>query len=354
MVCIYLTSEVGLSGLHTMCIGLGMRLREEKIRVGYFKPLGQRYYEEEGRVTDEDAAFMRRTLELEDDLDDICPLVLTPQLVMNNLKEGASEDLLGRIQEAYRRVSEGKDVVIAQGAYNSLQGRFLGLSAYQLAPVLGAKVVLVERFDDNFLADNVLAARDDFGESLVGVIYNIIPPNRESFVAEILSPRLEKEGIPVLGRVPADRLLNSINVGDLAALLNGKVLSGEAHLGELVEDIAVGAMDQEHSLSIFRRRRNLCVVVGGDRSDIQLAAMEARARCLILTGNLYPSSIILGRAEELGIPVILVSEDTFTTAERADTIIKSARTHEEKKLVRLRELVECCLDLPRLFALAGI
>lgn len=353
MVCVYLTSEVGLAGLHTMCIGLGVRMREEGYKVGYFKPLGHRYYEEEGQVTDEDAAFMRRTLELQEKLEDICPLVLTRQLVTSSF-QGETVDYLPRIEEAFRRVSAGKDVVIAQGAYNSLQGRFLGLSAYQLAPVLGARVILVERFDDLFLADNVLAARDVFGDSMVGVIYNIIPSNRESFVKEILSPRLEKEGIPVLGRLPADRLLNSINVGDLAALLNGKILAGESNLDVLVEDIAVGAMDQEHSISIFRKRRNLCVVVGGDRSDIQLAAMEAKARCLILTGNLYPSSLILGRAEELGIPVILVSEDTLTTAERADMIIKSARTHEEKKLLRLRELIDSCVDLPRLYKLIGM
>ncbi len=353
MVCVYLTSEVGLSGLHTLCIGLGLRLREEGLKVGYMKPVGHRYHRVEGRATDEDAAFMRRTLELEEDLGDICPVVLTPQLVFDYYQQGG-ESLVERVRDAFGRVGSGKDVVVVQGAYTSLQGRFLGLSAYQLAPVFDARVILVERFDDAFLADNVLAARDDFGAGLMGVIYNIIPPNRESFVAEVLAPSLEKEGIAVLGRIPVDRLLSSINVGDLAVLLDGQVIAGESNLGDMVEDIVVGAMGQEHAISIFRKHRNLCVVTGGDRSDIMLAAMEAKVRCLILTGNLYPSSIILGKADELGIPVILVSTDTFTTAERADIIIKSARTHEAKKLERLRELIDCCVDLPRLMRLAGL
>jgi len=348
-----MTSEVGLSGLHTLCIGLGIRFREENLKVGYIKPVGHRYFCIEEQVTDEDAAFMRETLQLEESLDDLCPVMLTPQLVFEHYRQGA-ESLLTRVKEAFERVSRGKDLVIAQGAYTSLQGRFLGLSAYQLAPVFDARVVLVERFDDAFLADNVLAAKDDFGDTLKGVIYNIIPPNRESFVEEIISPNLEKEGVPVLGRIPADRLLTSINVGDLAELLDGQILSGEEDLDNLVEDIVVGAMGPEHALSVFRKHRNLCVVTGGDRSDIMLAAMEAKARCLILTGNLYPSSIILGKAEELGIPVIMVAMDTFTTAERADAIIKSARTHESKKLERLRELIDCCVDLPRLRELVGI
>jgi BioD-like phosphotransacetylase family protein len=353
MVCLYLTSEFGIAGLHTMCIGLGKRFQEEGIKIGYMKPLGHRYYEEEGKATDEDAAFMRKTLGLEEDLEDLCPVLLTPKLVRESLKEGPG-DLLPRVKEAFARVSRSKEVVLVQGAFTSNQGRYLGLSAYQLVPVLDARVILVERYDDVFLADNVLGARGLYGPSLMGVIYNIIPPNRESLVEEILAPRLEKEGLAVLGKVPRDPLLNSINIGDLARLLEGEVLCAEDHLDALVSDIVVGSMSQEHALSIFRKHSNMCVVAGGDRSDIHLAAMEAKARCLVLTGNLYPSGIILGKAEELGIPVILVGTDTFTTAERADLIIRSARTHEDKKLERLRELIHRCVDFPRLLELAGI
>lgn len=353
MVCLYLTSVYGIAGLHTICIGLGKRFQEEGVKVGYIKPLGHRYYEEEGRATDEDAAFMRQTLNLEENLDDLCPVLLTPQLVSDSLRDGPG-DLLARVREAFDRVSRGKDVVLAQGAFTSNQGRFLGLSAHQVVPAIDARVILVERFDDAFLADNILEARDAFGPAMLGAIYNIVPANRESFVKDTLAPYLEKEGLPVLGKVPSDSLLRSINAGDLARLVEGEVLCAEDHLDTLVEDIAVGAMSQEHALSFFRRRHNLCVVVGGDRSDVQLAAMEAKARCLILTGNLYPSSIILGKAEELGIPVILVSTDTFTTAEHADLVIRSARTHEAKKLERLRELINCCVDLPRILDLAGI
>ncbi|MDY6796690.1 MAG: phosphotransacetylase family protein [Actinomycetota bacterium] len=353
MVCLYLSSEVGFSGLHSMCIGLGLHMKGDQINVGYIKPLGYRYHQEEGKITDEDVSFMRRSLDLADDLDDLCPVVLTPQLVMEGLKD-VPAGLMDRIKEAFHRISEGKDVVLAQGAYTSRQGSFLGLSAYEIASSLDARVVLVERFDDACLADNVLSAKDSFGPNLEGVIYNIIPSARESFLEEFLEPRLEKEGVPVLGKIPLDRTLRSINVGELARLLNGTVLCGEEYLDNMVEDIVVGAMGHEHALSIFRKKRNICVVTGGDRSDIMLAAMEARARCLLLTGNLHPPGIILGKAEEIGIPVILVSGDTFTTAENAEFIIRSARTHEKRKLERLKDIMDCCVDFARLYEIIGI
>ncbi len=353
MVYLYLTSQQGLAGLHTLCIGLGMRFREDGFRVGYIKPLGHRYHQEEGMVTDEDAAFMRRTLELEEDLSDICPVVFTPKLVNEALK-GEAGDLMARVRGALSRVEKGKDLILLQGAYTSLQGRMLGISAFELVPALGVPVLLVERFNDAYLADNALFAKDRFGEALLGVIYNMVPPNRDSFVREYLVPYLENRGIPVLGALPHEKRLASINVADLARLLGGKMLCGEECGGVMVEDLVVGAMSQEHALSVFRKRRNYCVVTGGDRSDIQLAAMEAGASCLILTGNLYPSSIILGKADEMGIPVILVGTDTFTTAERAEMIIRSARTHEESKLERLRELIREFVDMDRLYELAGI
>lgn len=353
MVCLYLSSEVGLSGLHTICIGLGLKLKEMGLKLGYMKPLGQRYHEEGGRVTDEDAAFMVKTLGLEEDLDDICPVVLSAQLVRESISEGR-RDLLGRIGEAFERVSAGKDLVLVQGPFTSNQGWMLGISAYQVAPALDARVVLVECFDDAYLADNILAARQRFGDRLLGVLYNIIPEGRRSFVEEFIAPMLEREGVPVLGELPFDHHLRSISAGELSHLIEGRVLCGEEFLDNNVEDIVVGAMNPEHALRIFRKKRNICVVTGGDRSDIQLAAMEANARCIILTGNLHPSPIILGKAEELGIPLILVSTDTFTTAEKAEFIIRSARTHEAGKLQLVREMFDRYVDLPRLLELAGL
>lgn len=355
MVPLYLVSSTGLSGLHTVCIGVALHMQRRGLRVGYFKPLGYRHFEKDGRVTDEDAYLIRETLGLSEDLDDICPLVITPELVRGSLRGELDNDaLLKRVEGAFDRVKEGKDVVLIQGGYTSVQGWFLGLSARHLISVLGAKALMVERFRDVVVADNVMAERDSIGPSLIGVFFNMVAPNRESFIKELLTPRLEAEGIAVLGTLPVDRLLRSINVGDLSRLLNGRVLCGEESLDKLVEDVVVGAMGTEHALSIFRRHSNFCVVTGGDRSDIQLAALEAGARCIVLSGNLYPTSIILSRAEELGVPIILVGADTFTTAESAEKIIRSARTHEPAKLKRLRSLVDENIDLQRLCALAGI
>jgi hypothetical protein len=350
---LYFVSEEGFSGIHTLCIGMCMRLKKEGFKLGFMKPLGNRYFKEEDLVTDGDAYFLWKTLELEDNIKDICPVLLTPHLVREALSEGR-QDYLKKVKVAFGRISEGKDVVVIQGPLTARQGEFLGLSAYKLSRELNVPVILVEKYDDAFFADNVLYAKEVFAQSLLGVIYNIVPPLRQTFLEEFLRPFLENAGIPVLGIIPEDRLLKSVSIRELIRSINGELLCGEEALDKLVEGVIVGAMSQEHAISFFRKRKNHCVVTGGDRSDIQLAALESSAACLVLSGNLYPSPIIIGRADEMGIPVIMVPDDTLSVAEKAEVVIRTARSHEPKKLERIGELLDIYVDMERLYRLSGL
>jgi BioD-like phosphotransacetylase family protein len=73
-------------------------------------------------------------------------------------------------------------------------------------------------------------------------------------------------------------------------------------------------MGPEASLRRFRRTPELAVIAGGDREEIQEAALEAPSlRCLVLTGDHRPSRRIIERANERDVPVILTGQDTMVT-----------------------------------------
>jgi len=74
-------------------------------------------------------------------------------------------------------------------------------------------------------------------------------------------------------------------------------------------------MTAEAALSRFRKQINKAVITGGDRTDIQLAALETSTTCLILTGNLHPSPLIVKQAEEFGVAILLVPLNTIETVE---------------------------------------
>jgi uncharacterized protein len=216
---------------------------------------------------------------------------------------------------------------------------------------LAARVLAVIKYrEDLQMLDDALASQVCFGDQLLGVVLNAVPRQRMPFTQELAKSALEGRGVPVLGVLPQERLLLSVSVDELAEFLNGKILCRADKGGELVEHLMVGAMSVDSALTYFRRKPNKAVITGGDRPDIQLAALETSTKCLILTGNLQPSPIILGRAEEVGVPMILVRQDTLTTVEIIERFFGKTRFHQEKKVQRFEEMLADRFDFGRLYA----
>jgi hypothetical protein len=122
----------------------------------------------------------------------------------------------------------------------------------------------------------------------------------------------------------------------------------------MVESLTIGAMNVNSALKYFRKRRNMAVVTGGDRTDIQMAALETSTQCLILTGQLPPQPIILTRAEELEIPVLSVDLDTLTTVEIIDQTFGQVRLHEPIKVRCIQEIMAQHFDVERLMSQLGL
>ena len=122
----------------------------------------------------------------------------------------------------------------------------------------------------------------------------------------------------------------------------------------LVETLSIGAMNVNSAMEFFRRRRNMAVVTGADRTDIQLAALEASTQCLILTGAGEPLPQLVIRAEELEVPLLKVDHDTLTTVEVIEQAFGHVRLHEAVKASYAVRLVEEHCDFGGLFAMIGL
>jgi BioD-like phosphotransacetylase family protein len=354
MVALYITSTETFSGKSALCVGLAKRLQGDGYRIGYMKPVSTGARLAAGLV-DEDAEFFKQTFGLPDSLEDMAPIGITPRLVESILTKEEGVDFVSRLKDAYGRIAEGRDVVILEGGCNLREGYLIGLPTPSVAEMLGARELAVIKYaNDLQVLDDALTAQTRLNESLVGVVLNAIPRQRMPFVQEMAKPALEEHGVPVLAVLPQERLLLSISVGELAKFLSGDILCGAEKADELVEHLMVGAMSVDSALTYFRRKPNKAVITGGDRPDIQLAALETSTKCLILTGNLHPSPIILGRAAEVGVPMILVRQDTLTTVEVIERFFGKTRFHQEKKIQRFEEMLEDRFDFERLYAALGL
>ena len=121
----------------------------------------------------------------------------------------------------------------------------------------------------------------------------------------------------------------------------------------MVESIQIGAMAVNSAIKYFREGRNTAIVTGGDRTDIQLAALETAAHCLILTGRLYPSPLVVRRAEDMEIPILSVDYDTLTTVSVIERTLGQVRLHEPAKVTHVQEMMAERFDSDRLLSLLG-
>jgi BioD-like phosphotransacetylase family protein len=132
------------------------------------------------------------------------------------------------------------------------------------------------------------------------------------------------------------------------------VLTEKTDRNAMVENLTVGAMTAEAALHRFREQTNKAVITGGDRTDIQLAALETSTTCLILTGNLPPSPLIVKQAESFGIAVLMVRSNTMETIEAIDRVFGKSRLGQPAKLAEFQELFDRQLDLGRLYTALGL
>ncbi len=346
---VYVTSTQTFSGKTALCVGLLSRFKRDGFHVGYIKPVSTTARIVGDQVMDEDAHFVKYTFGLAESLETMSPVILTDRRV-GAILAGEAENLDAHVQTAYQTIARDKDIVVLEGGGSLREGWIVNLAPPQVAKLLEARTLVLVPYDHDLqLVDDLITARARLGESLIGAVINRVPPHRIDFVENQVKPYVERHSVPIFAILPRQRVLLSVSVAELADKLGGEVLCSHHAVDGLVETLMVGAMSVDSALTYFRRKPNKAVITGGDRPDIQLAALETSTRCLILTGNIRPNPLILGRAEEVGVPVILTRHDTMAAVETIETFFGKTRFHQEKKVERFETLLSEHMDMEALY-----
>jgi BioD-like phosphotransacetylase family protein len=353
---LYVTSVESYSGKTAFCLALGKHLQSKGLKLGYLKPLStQPWRLPDGSLADEDSAFVRTTLGLDADPHTLAPVVITDQALRQHLKDRDSQNLIASVDAAVERQMENADVLLIEGGASLREGYALGLSNPSVATHLGAPaLVLVKYRGEMEVVDDALTAQFRLGDLLMGIILNHVPDSATSFITEYAIPFIQNNGIPVLGHLPEMPRLAALSLQEVVDLLDAEVLNETSGLDALADKFTVGAMNAEAALARFRRQQHKVVITGGDRTDIQLAALETSTVGLILTGNLKPSPMVLQQAEALNVPVLLVKENTIETVESIERTFGRTRLGQTEKLDTFVKLVQDRVDLAPVNEALGI
>jgi len=310
---LYVTSLAEGAGKTTVCAGLARHLLSIGQRVGFLKPV----ITKGAGGSDSDALFIKQVLGLDEPADSICPVV------------GGQEKAVERVEEAYAQVSRGKNVVIIEGVCDR-----------SLVEALNARVIIVEGYSKELSQARLNDSYQGWGKYLLGVVLNKVPLRQLEYVRNKLASQFDMAGINVLGILPEDRVLLTLSVGELAERLQGEILNCAEKSEELVENLMLGAMTVDPGTEYFSRKANKAVVVRSERPDMQMAALEISMRCLILSGNAAPIQAVRYRAEDKGVPIIIVKNDTASTVAAIEGALNNVKFNQRNKLPKLAEIME--------------
>ncbi len=162
-------------GKTTTSLGLIAALQTYFPRVGYIKPVGQRFVEIEEQKIDEDTVLMDAVYRLNTPLVDMSPIAVEPDFTRKYLQSSNNETLVRKIQKAFDRVAWEKDFVLCEGSGHAGVGSVFDLSNAQVAKILGAKVIIVTQGGIGKPIDEVCLNQALFekeGVEIIGVILN--------------------------------------------------------------------------------------------------------------------------------------------------------------------------------------
>jgi BioD-like phosphotransacetylase family protein len=341
-------------GKTTASLGLLSAMQEVYKRIGYIKPVGQRFVEIEEQKIDEDTILMDRVYRLNCPLVDMSPIAVEPDFTRKYLQVSNRDALVKRIETAFDRVAWEKDFVLVEGSGHAGVGSVFDLSNAQVAKVLHAKVIIVSRGGIGKPIDEVALNQALFekeGVEIIGVILNKVIPEKIEFVCEFARRGLKRKGLELLGVIPHQRMLSSPTLDLIREELKAEMLNGSKQLNNLVDDVVVGAMGVHNAINFFKP--GVLLITPGDREDIVVAAStpigaNAQLAGIVLTGNLRPSFTVLKVIQNMSCPVLLAKDDSYQVASKVHDLTIKTRPHDIEKISLIRNLIAEHVDVARI------
>lgn len=317
---ILVTSPRSNAGKTAFCVALGQWIRRRGQRVGYRRLAGV--------GASEDAGFIRSVLRLSESIPALTPdpTEITPAL------------------------SAGFEVLLIEADAATDPALCIRALAGQVTVI----PLIVARYVADGLAEMVIAHAAALGLSGARVLVNVVPDKGRRKVQQDVIPQLQAAGLSVIGIVPQDKILLGTTAGDLARALEAEVLCADDGLDLPVEAVMIAAMSDEGAEPYFRRHTRKAVVAAGDRPDIHLPALATDTSCIILTDGRDPDPTVLKTADQNGVPLLKVAEDTLTILERISDTMSRVRCHHKHKVSRALAHFSAHANLGALLADLGL
>jgi phosphate acetyltransferase len=338
---IFIASAEPYSGKSIVALGLVNMLLGKAQKIGYFKPIINHDPREKKDVHIETIIkHFNLAVNFED------AYAYTRQEAMRHLDSESQGEMIDTIISKFKKLEENYDFTILEGSdYEGEGAAFEFESNVRIAKNLNAPAILVvsgEKKSTAQIVNDVLNLLRNFEArevQVLAIVANKIQSEQLDDVRQLLGNQVSNDII--LAVIPADRGLQSPTIRDIYHSIGGKLLFGEEHLSNRVDNFVTGAMNVPNFLSHIKE--NVLIVTPGDRGDIIIGSLQAnlstsypKVAGIVLTAGTQPEEPIVRLIEGLQnvVPILSVNTGTFQTITDI-AAVKARITPDNTKKIQL-------------------
>ncbi len=346
-------------GKTTTCLGLFAALLTKFDRVGYIKPIGQRFIDVEGLMIDEDSWLLHKTYNLQVPIEAMSPVAIDTTFTRRFIDdpEGVRPVLVDKIVRAFDRATYEKEAIIIEGSGHAGVGAVCDLSNAQVAKLLGAKAIIVARGGIGMPVDEIALNKslfDKHGVEVVGAILNKVHLDKADVVRSYTRRALERLGVPLLGIIPDQDQLKAPNLSQIVEELSGRWLNGrDRGADQRVQQVVIGAMAARGIIEYFRE--GTLIITPGDRDDILISALAATAVSgrdvvsgIVLTRNILPHPKLMEMLAKTDIPIVVSSKESYAVASIINSMTVKTQPQDADKIPLIKQLIIDNVDIEQI------
>lgn len=346
-------------GKTTTCLGLFEAMSGGQKRIGFIKPIGQRFVHVDGHKIDEDSYLFDRTFDVRVPIESMSPIAVDETFTRRYLDNpsGIRPELIDQICRAFDRVSWEKDFTLIEGTGHAGVGAVFDLSNARVAKLLDAKVLIVAEGGIGRPVDEIAlnkALFDQEGVEVIGAVLNKVRPDKMEMISDTTGRALKRLGVDLLGVLPNQQMLTAPNLSEITKAIGGRWINArEAGLDARIRRVVVGAMTAESIIDSLHP--GVLLITPGDRDDIILAAIACSglgdgmvASGIIMTRDILPNPRLMDLLAKTSIPVIAVDDDSYTIASKINRMTVKTQPQDSDKIPVIKRMITDHVDLPQL------
>lgn len=355
-------------GLTSISLGMVHAMERQGVAVNFFKPIAQ------PRLGNVDAELSTTTVRNGSIINP--PEPFSMEYATNLITSGRTSSLIENIVGRFKEGARNKDVIIIEGLVPTDKQIFSNEINYSIAKAINAEIVFVTQpsnYSSQQLKENIEIMISTFGgkknKSIVGCIINKVgaPLSESDKVSLDISDMFDiptdstinnlevlqmfsKSPLPILGCIPWYANLNTPRALDLVNYLHAKIINKGDINNRRLKSVTFCARTIPNMIKYFTPGAML--VTSGDRSEVIVAICLAtmngmKLGCLLLTGNYRPSKEVMklcSPAMESGLPVLLVKNNTWQTAQRLQNFNIEIPSDDIDRIELVQEYIASHID----------